>query len=45
MDVERTEVLPATVLKDITDFISRLENDPFEVNTLINYIFFEASGY
>ena len=37
MNVERTEDLPATVLKDITDFISKLENDPFDVNTLINY--------
>ena len=37
MEVERTEGLPAAVLKDITDFISRLENDPFDVNTLINY--------
>ncbi len=35
MEVERTEGLPAAVLKDITDFISRLENDPFDVNTLI----------
>ena len=37
MEVERTEGLPATVLKDITEFISMLENDPFDVNTLINY--------
>ena len=37
MEVERTEDLPTAVLKDITDFISRLENDPFDVNTLINY--------
>ena len=37
MEVERTEGLPATVLRDITDFISMLENDPFDVNTLINY--------
>ena len=37
MEVERTEDLPIAVLRDITDFISRLENDPFDVNTLINY--------
>ena len=37
MDVDRTENLPTTVLQDIADFILRLENDPFDVNTLINY--------
>ena len=36
-DIKQIEGLPAAVLKDITDFISRLENDPFDVNTLINY--------
>ena len=37
LKAKRDEGLPAAVLKDITDFISRLENDPFDVNTLINY--------
>ena len=37
IEVERTVDLPDVVLKDITEFISMLENDPFDDNTLINY--------
>jgi len=31
------EKLPDAVRKDLLDFISALDNDPFDVNTLINY--------
>lgn len=37
MAIEKTKDLPASVLKDITAFISGLDSDPFDVNTLLNY--------
>lgn len=37
MVLEKTQDLPDAVRKDLLDFISALDNDPFDVNTLINY--------
>lgn len=37
MEVERIEDLPPSVLEDITEFVSRLDQEPFDVNTLKNY--------
>jgi len=37
MPVEKTNDLPPAVSRDITDFISSLEDDPFDETTLKNY--------
>lgn len=37
MLIERTEGLPESVLKDITQFIDLLKTDPFDANSLRNY--------
>lgn len=37
MEVERIDDLPSSVLGDITEFVSRLDQEPFDVNTLKNY--------
>ena len=37
MNIEKVDELPSAVLQDITTFVSSLKDDPFDVNTLINY--------
>ena len=37
MVLEKTQDLPDAIRQDILDFISALDNDPFDVNSLINY--------
>ena len=37
MEVEKIDDLPSSVLEDITEFVSRLDQEPFDVNTLKNY--------
>lgn len=37
MMIEKTERLPDSILKDIADFITELDTEPFDFNTLMNY--------